>query len=183
MSTHVAREEGEPVSDKYVSASSTPSTTLRLPGQGRQGGKRRRNGLFASLVRAIAPRTDEKRSLVPAVMAVLLWVGLACAGYAFAVHTLDKQQQFVNQRIQEVQAQNEQQMRQLEEQLALVQDEMKQVQNGLANLQEDLQLTGETIGGTNKTKQALQDRIDQLNKQLVELKASLKKLEDAARAW
>ncbi|CAJ1002115.1 MULTISPECIES: hypothetical protein [Bacillales] len=171
------------MSDKYVTASSTSSTTLRLPEQGKQGGKRRRNGLFTSLVRAVAPGTDDKRSLVPTVIAVLLWLGLAGVGYAFAVHTLDKQQQFVTQRLQEVQAQNEQQMKQVEEQLALVQNEMKQVQSGLATLQEDLQLTGETIGGTNKTKQALQDRIDQLNKQLGELKASLKKLEDAARAW
>jgi peptidoglycan hydrolase CwlO-like protein len=60
---------------------------------------------------------------------------------------------------------------------------MKHVQDGLSSIQEELELTGETIGGTNKTKQALQTRIDQLNKQLVELKASLKKLEDAARAW
>jgi len=128
-------------------------------------------------------QTEGKRSPLPLILAVLLWGGLAYAGYAFAVHTLDKQQQFVNQQIQLVQEENQKQVRALGEQLTVVQDEMKTVQNGLSNLEEDLELTGETIGGTNKTKEALQDRIDQLNKQLVDLKASLKKLEDAARAW
>jgi septal ring factor EnvC (AmiA/AmiB activator) len=172
------------MSDKYMHASSTPSTTLQLPGNGKQEGRRKRAGLFRSLFQTLVPsRTEGKRSPLPVILAVLLWVGLAYAGYAFAVHTLDKQQQYVNSRIAAVQEENQLAMSEMEEQLILVQDEMKNVQDGLSNLEEDLQLTGETIGGTNKTKEALQDRIDQLNKQLVDLKASLKKLEDAARAW
>ncbi|CAM5787697.1 MULTISPECIES: hypothetical protein [Brevibacillus] len=170
------------MSDKILSASSSPSTTLHAPDQSKQG-RRKRNGLFKSLFQTLAPRSEEKRSAVPIVLAVVLWGGLAWAGYAFAVHTLDKQQQLVSQQIQAIQTQNAQQMKAMEEQIALVQDEMKQVQSGLSNIEEELQLTGETLGGSNKTKQALQDRIDQLNKQLVDLKASLKKLEDAARAW
>ncbi|MGG1661514.1 hypothetical protein [Brevibacillus sp. NRS-1366] len=168
------------MSDKYMPASSSSSTSLPLPGGGKQDGRRKRAGLFQAL---FPSRTEEKRSPLPLILAVLLWGGLAYAGYAFAVHTLDKQQQFVNQQIQLVQEENQKQVRALGEQLTLVQDEMKNVQSGLTNLEEDLELTGETIGGTNKTKEALQDRIDQLNKQLVDLKASLKKLEDAARAW
>lgn len=172
------------MSDKYMHASSTPSTTLQLPANGKQEGRRKRAGLFRSLFQTLVPsRTEGKRSPLPVILAVLLWVGLAYAGYAFAVHTLDKQQQYVNSRIAAVQEENQLAMSEMEEQLTLVQDEMKNVQDGLSNLEEDLQLTGETIGGTNKTKEALQDRIDQLNKQLVDLKASLKKLEDAARAW
>ncbi|MGG4496862.1 hypothetical protein [Brevibacillus reuszeri] len=168
------------MSDKYMPASSSSTTSLPLPGNGKQEGKRRR----ARLLKALLPsRTEGKRSPLPMILAILLWGGLAYAGYAFAVHTLDKQQQFVNQQIQQVQEENQKQVRALGEQLTLVQDEMKNVQSGLANLEEDLELTGKTIGGTNKTKEALQDRIDQLNKQLVDLKASLKKLEDAARAW
>lgn len=170
------------MNDKIMSASSSPSTTLRMPEQGKQT-RRKRKGLFKSLFHAIQPQTEEKRSVWPLVLTVALWGGLAYAGYAFAVHTLDKQQLLVQQRIEEVQSQNLQQMKTMEEQLTLVHDEMKTVQDGLAAIEEELQLTGETLGGTNQTKQALQDRIDQLNKQLADLKASLKKLEDAARAW
>lgn len=168
------------MSDKYMPASSSQATSLSLPGNGKQEGRRKRSGLLNAL---LPSRTEGKRSPLPMILAILLWGGLAYAGYAFAVHTLDKQQQFVNQQIQQVQEENQKQVRLLGEQLTLVQDEMKNVQSGLANLEEDLELTGATIGGTNKTKEALQDRIDQLNKQLVDLKASLKKLEDAARAW
>lgn len=172
------------MSEKYIGASSTPSTTLPLPANGKQGGRRKRSGVFGSLYQTlISSRTEGKRSMLPVVLAVLLWAGLAYAGYAFAVHTMDKQQQFVTQQLQQVQEENQRKMKELGEQLTLVQEEMKDVQKGLSNIEEELQLTGETIGGTNKTKEALQDRIDQLNKQLVDLKSSLKKLEDAARAW
>lgn len=168
------------MSDKYMPASSSQATSLPLPGNGKQEGRSKRSGLLNAL---LPSRTEGKRSPLPMILAILLWGGLAYAGYAFAVHTLDKQQQFVNQQIQQVHEENQKQVRVLGEQLTMVQDEMKNVQSGLANLEEDLELTGATIGGTNKTKEALQDRIDQLNKQLVDLKASLKKLEDAARAW
>lgn len=172
------------MSDKYIQASSTPSTTLPLPTDGKQERRRKRGGVFNSLFNTLNPsRTQGKRNLMPTVLAVLLWAGLAYGGYAFAMHTLDKQQQFVNQRITHVQEKNQEQMKAMGEQLTLVQDEMSEVVSGLAHIQEELQMTGETIGGTDKTKQALQERIDQLNTQLVDLKASLKKLEDAARAW
>ncbi|MFD2371204.1 hypothetical protein ACFSO0_14875 [Brevibacillus sp. GCM10020057] len=172
------------MSDKYFPAQSTPSSTLQLPAKGGQGGRRKRSGLFRGLFRAFAPaRSEGKKSPWPLILTTVVWAGLAYAGYVFAVHTLDKQQQYVNQRFEQVQEENRKQMLALGEQLTQVHEEMKTVQDGLANLEEDLQLTGESIGGTNKTKEALQNRIDQLNKQLVDLKASLKKLEDAARAW
>jgi len=170
--------------DKYIHASSTTSSTLPLPADGKQERRRRRGGLFSSLFNTLNPsKTEGKRNWLPTGLAVLLWAGLAYGGYAFAMHTLDKQQQAVDLRIAQVQKENEAQMQAMGEQITLVQDEMEKVASGLANIHEELQMTGETIGGTDKTKQALQERIDQLNKQLVELKTSLKKLEDAARAW
>lgn len=170
--------------DKYVNASSTPSTTLHLPTEGKHERRRKRPGLFDSLWNTLNPsRTENRRTWLPVVAAVVLWGGLAYGGYAFAVHTLDKQQQFVSQRIAQVQEANQQQMKEMGEQLALVQEEMQKVQRGLSNIEEELQLTGETLGGTDETKQALSERISQLNNQLVELKKSLQKLEDAARAW
>jgi hypothetical protein len=172
------------MSDKYVNASSTPSTTLHLPTEGKEERRRKRTGLFGGLWNAVNPsRTENKRPWLPVALTVVLWGGLAYGGYAFAMHTLDKQEQIVNQRIAQVQEENQTQMKEMEEQLALVQDEMTEVRQGLSTIEEELQLTGETIGGTDETKQALSERINQLNNQLAELKQSLEKLEDAARAW
>jgi septal ring factor EnvC (AmiA/AmiB activator) len=170
------------VSKEYVPASH--STSLRAPAAEKKVRKRRRNSFFPGLFPAKdMVETKGKRSVLPVVLAVLLWGGLAYGGYVYANHTLEMHQRHIDQRIQEVQAFNQKQMEQLQGQLVLVEEEMKRVQDGLTSIEEELQLTGETIGGTNETKQALQVRIDQLNKQLIELKASLKKLEDAARAW
>ncbi|WP_400163361.1 hypothetical protein ACAF76_007785 [Brevibacillus sp. TJ4] len=172
------------MSEKYMNASSTPSTTLHLPTEGKQERRKKRAGLFGSLWNTLSPsRAENKRPWLPVTLAVLLWAGLAYGGYAFAVHTLDKQEQLVNARIAQLQEENQGHMNALGEQLALVQDEMKDVQQGLSTIEEELQLTGETIGGTDETKQALSERITQLNNQLAELKKSLEKLEDAARAW
>lgn len=169
---------------EYMPAPSAHSTSLGAPAIEKKPRKRQRNGIFTSLTRTMVPtKTEGTRNVWMIVLVVLLWGGLAYGGYAFANHTLAQQQQYVDQRIHEIEASNENQMKKMEGQLVLVQEEMVSVQDGLTSIEEELELTGETIGGTNKTKQALQDRIDQLNKQLIELKASLKKLEDAARAW
>ncbi|GAA4710891.1 hypothetical protein [Brevibacillus fulvus] len=164
--------------------STTTAQSSPLPATDKKTRRRQRGGLFSSLARtATQEQTEGKRKVLPMVLSVVLWVGLACGGYAFANYTLEKNQAQLEQRIDEIEKTNAQQVALLEEQMNDVQDEMEQVKDGLSSIQEDLELTGEAIGGTNKTKEALQDRIDQLNSQLTELKASLKKLEDAARAW
>ncbi len=169
--------------DAYT-APTTQSSTLGVRSAEKEVRKRRRTGFFSGLLQStVNTHPEGKRNYLPILLAIVLWGGLAYGGYAFTQYTLQQQQNYVDLRIAQVEAANEKQMKLLEEQLILVQDEMVKVQDGLSTIGEELQLTGETIGGTNKTKQALQDRIDQLNKQLVELKASLKKLEDAARAW
>lgn len=171
------------MSNEYQASSAHPSPT-HFPTAEKKLRKRQRSNGFAGLMRNVIPGEKEgKRSILPVVAAVILWGGLAYGGYTYANYTLEKNQQYIDQRITSIEASNLKLVKQMEKQLILVQDEMKIVQDGLASIKEELQLTGETIGGTNKTKQALQGRIDQLNKQLVELKASLKKLEDAARAW
>ncbi|HZG15398.1 MAG TPA: hypothetical protein VE710_10285 [Candidatus Bathyarchaeia archaeon] len=169
--------------DAYT-APTTQSSALGVRTTEKEARKRKRSGFFSGLFQTtVSTHTEGKRSVMPIVLAVVLWGGLVYGGYAFTQYTLEQQQKYVDQRIAQVKEANEKQVKILEEQLVLVQDEMIKVQDGLSSIEEDLKLTGETIGGTNQTKQALQDRIDQLNKQLVELKASLKKLEDAARAW
>jgi peptidoglycan hydrolase CwlO-like protein len=172
------------MSKEYSPATSVQSSPTHFPTTEKKHRKRQRTGMFSSLMRTMSPaKTEEKRSVLPVMLAVLLWGGLAYGGYAFANHTLEENQKYIDNRIDQIEKANEQQIKQMEEQLVLVQEEMKTVQDGLSAIKEELELTGETIGGTNETKQALQQRIDQLNKQLVELKASLKRLEDAARAW
>ena len=59
--------------------------------------------------------------------------------------------------------------------------EVTSVKNELTFIQENLELTGATLSGTDETKVALQQRIDELNGQLNNLQASIKRLEDAAR--
>ena len=49
-------------------------------------------------------------------------------------------------------------------------------------IQEELELTGESITGTDQTRQSLQERMAMLDKQLVALKEQLQKLEEAVRA-
>ncbi|NGQ95851.1 hypothetical protein G3578_11860 [Brevibacillus sp. SYP-B805] len=172
------------MSKDLYAASSSQSASLGVRGMEKEQRKRKRSGFFSGLLHSAAPaRTDGKTSPLSVFLVVILWGGLVYGGYVYTNHTLEKQQQQMEQRLAEVQASNAQQIKELEAQLATLHDEMNGVREGLSAVKEELQLTGESIGGTNKTKQALQDRIDQLNKQLVELKASLKKLEDAARAW
>lgn len=171
------------MSNEFPGSSAHPSPA-HFPTAEKKLRKRHRSNGFAGLMRNVVSADKEgKRSVMPVVAAVILWGGLAYGGYAFANHTLEKNQQYIDQRIQSLEATNAKQVKTMEQQLASVTDEMKTVQDGLVAIKEELQLAGETIGGTNKTKQALNVRIDQLNKQLGELKASLKKLEDAARAW
>lgn len=171
------------MSKEMYTATSAQSTALDVR-TGERPKKRKRTGFFSGLVQAFTPaRTEGKTNMLSVVLLLLLWGGLAYGGYYYANLTLERHQAQMEQRLQAVQAANEAQIEEMKSELAIVQEEMVEVQDGLAAIEEELELTGETIGGTNQTKQALQDRIDQLNKQLNELKTSLKKLEDAARAW
>lgn len=107
---------------------------------------------------------------------VLLWGGLCYGGFQLAHSYITTSQGYLDQRISMVEAKNDELVKMIETQMGNVQTEM----NGI---KEELALTGETISGTDKTKQALSQRITTLDKQLAELKGSLKKLEDAARAF
>ncbi|MGO0061095.1 hypothetical protein ACTID9_13930 [Brevibacillus fluminis] len=112
-----------------------------------------------------------------------IWIVLMGGGYLLANHYIENSRAYIDARLQEAQAANLKQMAKIEEQVGKLSTELSTVQAGLGSIQEGLQMTGETLGGTDKTKQALTTRIDTLNKQLTELRTSLKKLEDAARAW
>jgi chromosome segregation ATPase len=112
-----------------------------------------------------------------------IWIILMGGGYLLAHTYIENSRSYIDERLQEAQTANLKQMTKLEEQVKQLSTKLGTVQDGLGSIQEGLQMTGEKLGGTDRTKQALTTRIDQLNKQLTELRTSLKKLEDAARAW
>ncbi|MGD8189287.1 hypothetical protein ACQCN2_04720 [Brevibacillus ginsengisoli] len=144
--------------------------------------KKRENRSIGKSIAKSLPIGNSKKMVMMA-MSILVWVGLLLGGYFLANQYAKQTQQYIDQRLDKMQATNQEQMHKLERDLATVQTEMTKVHDGLAYIDEELKLTGKTIGGSDKTKQALQQRIDQLNQQLIQLKTSLKKLEDATRAY
>lgn len=142
--------------------------------------KRQNRTMSRSLVNNI--KAEPKR-LMMMLLSIGVWVALVGGGYLVANQYVKHTQQYIDQRLDKLEQTNQTQMEQLERDLETVQTEMGKVHEGLAYIDEELKLTGKTIGGSDKTKQALQQRIDQLNQQLIELKTSLKRLEDATRAY
>lgn len=143
--------------------------------------KRESRSVSRSIAKSV-PIGDSKK-MVMMTVSILVWVALLLGGYFVANQYAKQTQLYIDQRLDKMEAANQEQMKQLEHDLENVQNEMANLHEGLAYIDEELKLTGKTIGGSDKTKQALQQRIDQLNQQLIELKASLKKLEDATRAY
>ncbi len=143
--------------------------------------KRESRSLGKSFAKNISMNNPKRMMTV--VLSAILWMALLLGGYLLANQYAKQTQQYIDQRLDKVEATNRQQMEQVERDLQTVQTELTNVHQGLAYIEEELKLTGKTIGGSDKTKQALQQRIDQLNQQLIELKTSLKKLEEATRAY
>lgn len=117
-------------------------------------------------------------------LSISLWGSLLYGGYWLANKYISESKQYINTKVAQIETKNQEQMqtfKDLQEDLDKIYTELKNVKGQLQYIQEDLTLTGETINGTDKTKQALQHRIDELNIQLVDLQDSIKKLEDAAK--
>ena len=115
------------------------------------------------------------------VTSLILWGGLVYGGYWLANQYINESKAYVDAKIEEVEKQNQEEMIELEAQLNGVYTELLNVKAELVFIEEDLALTGATLGGTDDTKVALQQRIDELNKQLKVLQTSIERLEDAAR--
>lgn len=158
----------------------TPSPTKQTLPYADQADEKQRRRQDRSMGKSL--QKNRKQVATIAVLGVL-WIGLLGGGYYAANQYIASSHSYIDQRLHEAQTANQQQMAKLEEQIKTLSSELGTVHDGLGSIQEELQMTGEALGGTDKTKQALTTRIDQLNKQLGELRASLKKLEDAARAW
>jgi septal ring factor EnvC (AmiA/AmiB activator) len=125
--------------------------------------------------------------------AVLLWSALAAGTFALAyyyiggiLNQLERIQQTnqeniaeLNKKLTELQTAlntNKEQAEVLKKQFGVVESELNAVK-------EEMSLAGDSLSSTAKTKQALNQRITDLSKELEELRKSIKKLEEAARVY
>lgn len=114
-------------------------------------------------------------------VSILLWIGVLFGGYWFANQYIETSKADIDTRIDEIETQNQKEVAELQLKLDEAYQELVYIKEELAYIEENLALTGESLNGSDETKVALQQRIDELNKQLKELQASIQKLEDAAR--
>jgi chromosome segregation ATPase len=142
-------------------------------------------------------RTENKKSVrkkwIGLGVTVLLWFGLAFGSYTLAENYISD----INERLNQIQQTNQKELNQLNQSIQEMQmklDQHKQnlnelhvqliaVENELGLVKEELSLAGTTLLSSNETKQTLNQRITELNKQLEGLRNSIKKLEEAARVY
>lgn len=136
-----------------------------------------------------APRKQPNRSRLYKTMAVILtiavWGGLLYGGYYLANTYIQKNQEYIDEKVAQIKEQNHQQLKDfksdINKEITNVQRNLDQVETNLTAIEKNIESTEEVITGANKTKKSLQEKIDELNKQLNELKTALKQLEDASQ--
>jgi len=112
---------------------------------------------------------------------IIFWGGLFYGGYWFVDQRVSQNiDEYFDAKVMEIKEENQQYIDELNIRLDEVYGELLNIKSELAVIQEDLSLTGETLSGTDKTKVALQERIDILTIQLNNLQESIQRLEDAA---
>lgn len=131
-----------------------------------------------------------RRTAIYSVLILVIWCGLAIGGYALAtshINKLQAQQAEIESKllmqIEEVRSENNAKIDDLNAELNALTAKMADVSEKLESIREELQLTSDSITGNDDTKLALQAQISELDKQLEELRVSLRKLEDAARVY
>lgn len=124
------------------------------------------------------------------VLVVVLWAGLLLAGIFMAHKYMESAKEDFLMEIQAVRDENQGhtnklllQIDELNNHMGLTKEELENVLGQLELINEELELTGESISGSDESKQALATRISDLDKQLLELRNQLKKLEEAARVY
>ena len=134
-------------------------------------------------------REKQQKTVVLFVLVILLWVGLVGGGYFALRRHLQKTEQYFSRQMNELNAENQRiaedivgAMQLFEQELAGSREEMQQIRAEMNMIQEELELTGESITGTDATRQSLAERITELDQQLAGLKEQLRKLEAAVRA-
>lgn len=131
-----------------------------------------------------------RRTVVYSLVTIVAWCGLAYGGYALATNHINKlhtQQAAIESnllaQIEEVRTENNAKIDELNAELSELTSKMLAVSEKLESIREELQMTSDSITGNDDTKLALQAQISALDKQLEELRVSLRKLEDAARVY
>ncbi|OEH85875.1 hypothetical protein BHU72_03605 [Desulfuribacillus stibiiarsenatis] len=135
-------------------------------------------------------KPKNRKNITYIMLTVLFWLALVLGGmYAAKSYVESRNQIFLNQ-MNEIKQSNEMLTISIKEEFDTFKEEMAQVHkeltviNGELNIiKEELQLTGQSVAGSNNSKNALADRMTELDRQLVELRKQLKKLEDAARVY
>lgn len=124
---------------------------------------------------------------------VLVW-GIVAAGCYFLAAAYIRD---IQSRLDAIASRNAEQLQQLDAKLNDLHQAMEQhrataeqlreqllaVEGELAAVKEEMSLAGSSLSTAAETKQALNDRIDQLGKELAELRRLIKQLEEAARVY
>ena len=105
------------------------------------------------------------KKLLLSVMLVILWGGMIYGASYYA-------KQYIDKSIQSVQQTNAMNVRVLEDRLSNLSAEMQEIKHALQD-------TDQVLSGSESTQQALNNKIDALDKQLRELERSLKILKEA----
>jgi len=130
------------------------------------------------------------RKILVGFLTVVVWGGLFYGGYLYATNYVQQSEKVFLNELTKIKNENESfvnsiitEINGLHTDMQLLNNEFLLVKEQLGYINEELQLTGETIVGSDQTKQALTSRMADLDRQLSELKAQLKRLEEAARVY
>lgn len=125
--------------------------------------------------------------------AVVVWGALAFGAYSLAQHYMDG----LSRQLQDLRATNETRLTELQKDVEALQaavaeqkanaaallERLGAVESGLELVKEELSLAGDTLSSSDQTKKALNNRINDLSRQLEELRKLIRRLEEAARVY
>ncbi|MCF6093701.1 hypothetical protein L1765_06825 [Microaerobacter geothermalis] len=107
-------------------------------------------------------------------LSVLVWASLAYGGYRLGFSLINQSTAALQQSIDDVKESNALQLQRMTEQ-------MKSLEFELQLIEESINQTDSQLSDSNTTREALINRITELDKQLEELKKSLQKLKENTR--
>ncbi|OEF98664.1 hypothetical protein [Desulfuribacillus alkaliarsenatis] len=146
---------------------------------------------MGSLDRATKNNKKKPLKIFIGFLAVLvIWAGLFWVGYTYAINYINESQKLITAEIASINQSNMNTIDNFNAELVKLQAEIQSVNKDivlvvdqLSFIQEELELTGQTMTGSDQTRQALTARIADLDRQLDELRLQLIRLEEAARVY
>ncbi len=124
---------------------------------------------------------------------MFVWAALIYGSFSLAQHYI----QGIHQQLQEIRQTNQQNTAQLNQTITTLQEQLNankkdaeqlqqqfiNVESQLEAVKEEMSFAGDSLNSSDATKKALSQRITDLSKELENLRASIKKLEEAARVY